>query len=109
MRELSRKYQLPSGTRKRHQGSNPRRRDRRRQAEIENLRRDVGRKERESRSRELLRQHGAQLLDVIRRWRVIFVQADQGVAVLGADRAGVLVGRIDTGNRQTKVVDESMS
>ena len=54
----------------------------------------------------LLRQHGAQLLDVIRRWRVIFVQADQCVAVLGADRAGVLVGRVDAGKRQTNIVDD---
>ena len=38
--------------------------DRRRQAEIEDLRDDVGRQERERRSREFLRQYGAQLLDI---------------------------------------------
>ena len=38
--------------------------DRRRQAEIQDLRDDVGRQEREGGARELLRQDGAQLLDV---------------------------------------------
>ena len=40
------------------------------------------------------------------RRRVILLEADQGVAVLGADRAGVLIGHVDAGKRQADVVDD---
>ena len=80
--------------------------DRRRQAEIEDLRDDVGRQEREGRSREFLRQYGAQRLDEVGGRTVIFLQADQGVAVLRADRAGVLIGHVDAAERQADIVDD---
>ena len=80
--------------------------DRRRQAEIEDLRDDVGRQEGEGRIRELLRQYGAQLLDEGFRRPVVFLQADQGVAVHRPDRSGVLVGHVDAAIGQADVVDD---
>ena len=38
--------------------------------------------------------------------RVILLEADQGIAVLRADRAGVLVGHVDAGKRQPDIVDD---
>ena len=80
--------------------------DRRRQAEIEDLRNDVGRQERERRAGELLRQYGSQFLDILVGGGVIRLEADQGIAVLRADRAGVLIGHVDAGKRQPDIVDD---
>ena len=80
--------------------------DRRRQAEIEDLRDDVGRQERECGAGKFLRQDGAQPLDVVGGRCVIFLQADQRVAVLRADGAGVLIGHVDAGERQADIVDD---
>ena len=38
--------------------------------------------------------------------RVILFQADQGVAVLRPDGAGVLIGHVDAGERQADIVDD---
>ena len=55
---------------------------------------------------ELLRQYCAQLLDVSVGRGVILLEADQGIAVLRADCAGVLVRHVDAGKRQPDVVDD---
>ena len=80
--------------------------DWRRQAEVEYLRDDVGRQERECCTRELLRQPGAQLLDEVRRRGVILLEADQSIAVLRPDCSGVLIGHVDAGKRQSDIVDD---
>ena len=49
---------------------------------------------------------GAQRLDVAGGRTVVLLQADQRVAVLGADRAGVLIGHVDAGERQADIVDD---
>ena len=77
-----------------------------RQAEIEDLGDDVGRQERKRGAWELLWQSGAQLLDEVRGRSVALLEADQGVAVLGSDRAGVLVGHVNAGKRQPDIVDD---
>ena len=53
-----------------------------------------------------LRQDGAQPLDVVGGRLVIFLQADERVAVLRADGAGVLIGHVDAGERQADIVDD---
>ena len=64
--------------------------DRRRQAEIEDLRDNVGRQEREGRAWKFLRQPGAQFLDVVGRRSVVLLEGDQNIGVLRTDGAGVL-------------------
>ena len=55
-----------------------------------------------------LRQHFAQLLDVLGRRRVAFLERDLDVAVLRADDAGVVVGQVDARDRQADVVDHRL-
>ena len=50
--------------------------------------------------------HGAQLLDEVVGRSVILLEADQGVAILGPDGSGVLIGHVDAGKRQPNVVDD---
>ncbi len=69
---------------------------------------DVGRRERERDAGEALRQHFAQLLDVVGRRRVAFLERDLDVAVLLADDAGVVVGQVDARDREADVVDHRL-
>jgi hypothetical protein len=65
----------------------------------------AGRK-REGRAGKVLRHGGAQLLDEAFGRRVVLLERDQGIAVLGTDGAGVLVGHVDAGERQPDIVDD---
>ena len=80
--------------------------DWRRQAEIEDLRDDVRRQERKGGARELLRQHGAQLFDIIRCRSMAFLQGYQHIGICGADRAAIAVGHVDAAVRQPDVIDD---
>ena len=80
--------------------------DRRRRAEIQDLADDVGRQERERQAREAARQFLAQPLHVFGRRAVPFAERDLDVAVLRADRAGVVVDRVDARQVRADVVDD---
>ena len=62
--------------------------------------------EREGRAGKFLRQQGAQLAHEVLGRPMVFLEADQGVAVRRSDRAGVLVGHVDAGERQADIVDD---
>ncbi len=83
--------------------------DLRRQAEIENLRHDVGRLEIEQRVGERGRQHGAQLAHVVRRRRMSLLQRDQDDAVIDADGRAVGEGEVVGARRQADVVDDPVA
>ena len=74
--------------------------DRRGQAEVQDLRNDVGRLEEELDAREAARQLRAQLLDVTRgRVMMLGVERNQDLRVAGADDARIAVGQVDAPNR----------
>ena len=77
--------------------------DRRGQAEIQDLRRDVARQEAEIGAGKALRQAGTQDPAIAVDRRGLVVERDRDVAVLAADRAGVAVGLVDAADRQAAV------
>ncbi|ARF90813.1 putative autotransporter protein [Burkholderia cenocepacia] len=79
--------------------------DRRGQSEVEDLADDVGRQERERHAGERLREHVAQLRDVRGGRRVIRLQRDEHVGVLGADRVRRVVREVDPAHRHADVVE----
>src|SRR5471032_2419383 len=74
-------------------------------AEVQDLADDVRRWERERHARIKTWQLLAHLAHVLRGRTMIFVQRDLDVAVLRADRPGVVIGEIDTADRQADVVN----
>ena len=82
--------------------------DRRRRAEVQDLRDDVGRQERERHAGEAPRQLLAQQADVFGGRPVVFLELDLDVAVLRADRAGGVVGHVDAADREADVVDQGV-
>src|SRR5579871_828465 len=79
-----------------------------RQAEVQNLTRNVRRLEEERQLRELLRQIAPQLLDKIRGRAVPLLQGDQNLAIGGADTARCVIGEVDATDRQADVVQNQI-
>ena len=82
--------------------------DRRGHAEIQDLADHVGRQEGEGGARELPRQLLAHGLDVVRRRRVVRLQADQDVGILDPDRPRIVVGHVDAADAEPDVVDDAI-
>ncbi len=82
--------------------------DRRRQAEVEDLRHDVGRLEEELDAGEPLRQLGAQPRHEGLGRLVAFAQRQQDLAVERADRARVAVRQVDAAVGHTQVVEHGL-
>ena len=82
--------------------------DRRGHAEIQDLADHVGRQEGEGGAGKLARQLLAHRLDVVRRRRVVRLEADQDVGVLDADRPRVVVGHVDAADAEADVVDDAV-
>ncbi len=81
--------------------------ERRRRAEIEDLADDIGRKERERRAGERLRQLLAQPLHIDVGRRLAFIQRHQNVGVEDADGPGIAVGNVDAADGEADVVDDA--
>src|SRR5258707_1066448 len=79
--------------------------DRCRCSEIQNLADDVGRQEREGRARKSFGQLLTQGADVVPGRAMAILQFDLNIAILGADRASIVVGHVDTADRYADVVD----
>ena len=80
--------------------------DRRRQAEVQDLRHDVGRQEGERHAREARVQHDAQIVHVAFARLVVAPQADQDVRVGRANRGRSAVSQVDAAGRTADVVDD---
>src|SRR6202046_3068929 len=73
-------------------------------AKVEDLADDVGGQKREAQAGKAARQLLAQAADVIRGRRMPFVERDLDVSVRLADRAGVVIDRIDRGKIGADIV-----
>ena len=82
--------------------------DRRGHAEIQDLADHVGRQEGEGGAGKLARQLLAHRLDVVRRRRVVRLEADQDVGVLDADRPRIVVGHVDAADAEPDIVDDAV-
>ena len=82
--------------------------DRRGCAEIQDLADDVGRQEREGEARKALGQPASQLGHVVGGRPVIGSELDLNLAVLAADRAGVVVGHVDAAHWKADILDQRL-
>ena len=79
------------------------------QAEVENLVRDVRRREEEGGIRELLAQIVTQGAHIFLRVLLARLECDLNITVGVGDRRGVAKGQIDTAVRQANVVDDQLN
>ena len=82
--------------------------DRSREAEVEDLRHDVGRLEEEGQIRKALEQSRAQLAGVVGGRPVVGLQGDEDLAVGGRHQRCIAEGEVDAAGRQTDVVDHAI-